>query len=150
MMNKQAVFDLMDSADAVYLATVDGAIPRIRAMVNLRRSDLYPGAATRCREAGFTVYLTTSAASGKIRELAGNPFVSVYYCNPQQFHAITLTGKAEILSDPELKKELWCDDWRVYWPNGPVESDYIVLRLKPTQAIGCWGTSTFQLDPKDT
>jgi general stress protein 26 len=150
MIDKQSLLDLMNNADAVYLATVDGSIPRIRAMVNLRRQDLYPGAAPRCRGEGFTVYMATSASSGKIRELRANPNVSTYYCDPRQFHAITLTGKVEILLDPDLKKELWCDDWRIYWPNGPVESDYIVLRLEPVEATACWGTDTFHLDPSET
>lgn len=150
MIDKEAVLDLMNNADAVYLATADNAVPRIRAMVNLRRQDLYPNAAPLCRGGGFTVYMTTSASSGKIRELRANPNASAYYCDPRQFHAITFTGEVEILCDPDLKKELWCDDWRIYWPDGPVESDYIVLRLRPVEATGCWGTATFQLDLKET
>jgi general stress protein 26 len=145
MMDKQALFELMDNADAVYLATADGAVPRIRALVNLRRSDLYPGAAPRCRSEGFTVYLTTSAASEKVRELRANSNASAYYCDAHQYHGVTLTGTVEILSDPELKKQLWCEDWRIYWPEGADAADYVVLRLKPAKAEGWWENNPFKV-----
>ncbi len=83
----------MNDADAVYLATVEDACPRIRALVNLRRQDLYPEPSLFCREQGFTVYLSTSAASNKVRHLGANPNASVYYCDPRKFHSIMLTGR---------------------------------------------------------
>jgi general stress protein 26 len=148
MMDKQSLLDLMNRAEAVYLATVDGVVPRIRALVNLRRQDLYPGPARRCQAEGFTVYLTTSAASEKVRELRVNPNASVYYCEPSQYHGLTLTGKVEILTDPELKKALWDEAWRVYWPDGAEAPDYVVLRLKPAQAAGWCGNNSFQVNPE--
>lgn len=146
MMCKQTLLDLMNDADAVYLATVDGAIPRIRAMVNLRRQDLYPAAAGFCRAAGFTVYMTTSQASSKARELMVNPNASVYFCSPREYHSFTLTGKVKILTDPDLKKQLWCDDWRVYWPEGAGASDYVVLQLSPVEAEGWWENEPFRVE----
>ncbi len=65
------------------------------------------------------IYLSASAASSKVREIRANPTVAVYYCDPGAVHGISLSGRMEILSDPELKRELWDDSWRIYWPAGP-------------------------------
>ncbi len=146
MMDRQAVLDLMDRSDAVYLATVDGAVPRIRAMVNLRRQDLYPGAAEFCRAAGFTAYFCTSAASGKVRELRANPAASVYYADPLQFHGVELSGRAEVLDDAKLKQTLWDDSWRIYWPAGAADPDCVIVRVVPSEASGWWGSQPFRLD----
>ncbi len=140
---KDRALALMDGAAAVYLATAEGGRPRIRAMVNLRRRDLYPGAAAFCRGQGFTVYFSTSLASGKVREIRANPAVAVYYCDPEKFHGVMLAGEMEVLCDAGLKETLWSDDWRIYWPAGPGDPDYVVLRLKPARAEGWRGTAPF-------
>ncbi len=143
--DKEAILKIMNEADAVYLATVNGTSPRLRPLVNLRRVDLYPGAGDFCRKQAFTCYFSTSIASGKIKELRANPSVAVYYCDPKQTRGIELSGTMEILTDPELKKSLWDDDWRVYW-SGPDDPDYVVLRLKAASASGWWGTEPFLFD----
>ncbi len=145
MIDREAVLKLMDESAAVYLATVDGTDPRIRALVNLRRRDLYPGASEFCRSRGGTVYFSTSGASSKVREIRANPQAAVYYCDPSSTHGISLSGRMEILCDPELKRALWSDAWRIYW-QGPEDPDYVVLRMKPTGAVGWWGTEPFEIE----
>ena len=94
------------------------------------------------------MHLATSAASDKVRELRTNPQASVYYCEPGRFHGLTLTGPVEILTDPELKKELWAEGWRIYWPSGADDPDYVILRLQPVEASGWWGSRSFQASPE--
>lgn len=146
MVDKKQVHALMDEAEAVYLATIGEKGPRIRALVNLRRADLYPGPSKTARASDFTVYLATSDASDKIREIRANPAVAVYYCEPKSFHGVTLSGRAEILDDPALKQALWSDDWRIYWPSGADHPDYVIIRLKPDDIKGWWGSTEFRLD----
>lgn len=137
------VLHIMDLAEVVYLATVAGPGPRIRALVNLRRRDLFPGPSqTACTKDG-TVYLATSGASDKIAEIKANPAVAVYYCIPRQFDGVMLGGRAEILTDADLKEALWSDDWRIYWPDGYSDPDYVVVRIKPDEIRGWRGVSPF-------
>jgi len=136
----------MDNSEAVYLATVSGGRPRIRALVNLRRSDLYPSASEFCRKEGFTVYFSSSITSGKAREVEANPWVAAYYCDPGKTHGVMLSGEIEILTDPDLKRTLWSDQWRIYWTGGAADPDYAVFRLKPVEATGWWGTTPFHFD----
>lgn len=146
MVKDNDVLKLMDEAEVVYLATISDKGPRIRALVNLRRADLYPGPSKTARADGFTVYLATSLASDKIKDIRANPAISVYYCDPKTFHGAMLAGKAEILDDPELKKALWSWDWRVYWPTGAADPDFIVVRMKPDEIKGWWSGAAFAID----
>ncbi len=148
MFDREQVLELMTQAQAVYLATIDGPLPRIRALSNLRRSDLYPASAAFCRAEGFTCYLATSAASSKAAQLRSHPEASLYYSDPDSVRGIMLSGRMEILTDQQLKNTLWDDAWRIYW-SGPADPDYIVLRLKPVEASGWWGARPFRLNVED-
>jgi general stress protein 26 len=146
MIDQAAVLELMTQSEAVYLATVSGGAPRIRALVNLRRPDLYPGASDFCRREGFTSYFCTSSASGKANDLRESSSVAVYYSDPPQTRGVELRGTVEIVTDPVLKARLWQEVWRIYWAGGPDDADYVVLRLSPSGAAGWWGTAPFQLE----
>lgn len=146
MVDKKQVLTLMDEAEVVYLATIGERGPRIRALVNLRRTDLFPGPSKIARTDDFTVYLATSLASDKTKDIRSRPEVSLYYCDPKTFHGVTLNGKAEVLDDPELKKALWSWDWRVYWPSGAGDPDFIILRIKADEIRGWWSGRPFTLE----
>lgn len=146
MSERESVLEHMSCAEAVYLSTVDGGLPRIRAMVNLRRRDLYPAPAAFCREQGFHCFFATSRASGKVRELRANPVAAVYYALPPKTWGVELRGEMEILCGEALKRALWTEEWRVYWPEGQDDSDYVVLRLRPLSARGWRGTEPFAVE----
>jgi general stress protein 26 len=142
MIDRDAALEMMSEAEAVYLATVSDGAPRVRALVNLRRRDR--SSCDFCRREAFTSYFSTSAASGKVRDIRANSSVAVYYSNPDKTRGIELRGHMEIVSDQDLKKALWQDEWSIYW-RGADDPDYVVLRLKPVHAAGWWGTAPFRL-----
>jgi general stress protein 26 len=146
MIDKEAVLQMMTQSEAVYVATVRCGAPRVRALVNLRRPDRYPGACDFCRKEGFTSYFATSLASAKVSDIRADSSVAVYYSIPSQVRGIELRGHMEILTDPDIKRLLWQGEWRIYWRGGADDPDYVVLRLKPTHAAGWWGTEPFQLE----
>jgi general stress protein 26 len=146
MIDKEAVLEMMNQAEAVDLATVSHGAPRVRALVNLRRRDRYPGSCDFCRGEGFTSYFATSMASGKVGDIRANPSVAVYYSDPDRFRGVELRGRMEILTDPGVKKALWQEEWHIHWPAGAGDPDYVVLRLHPAHAAGWWETAPFQLE----
>lgn len=148
MVDRKQLLALMDEAEAVYLATISGKGPRIRALVNLRRADKYPGASKTARTDDFTVYLATSAASDKVQDMQANPAVALYYCKPEHYQGAMLSGRAEILDDPKLKKALWSPDWRVFWPREAADPDYVVVRIKTDEISGWWQGQPLQIEGK--
>lgn len=146
MPSKGQILKVMNGAHAVYLATTSENGPRVRALVNLRRRWAYRVPSRTARTDDFTVYLATSRASDKIAEITADPRVSVYYSRPLLFRGVMLCGRAEVLDAPDLKKALWSNDWREYWPDGYSNPDYVVVRIKPTEIRGWWGSTPFTIE----
>ena len=144
---KQACVELMETADAAYLSTIgaDG-YPHTRVVFNLRNRQQFPGQvrlfAQHCD--ALMVYVSTNTSSSKICQIKADPRVSVYYCNPKQFHGGMLAGNIEIGGDSEVKKALWNEGWERYYPGGVDDPDYTVLRLFPKRAAGWYESSRFE------
>ena len=148
---RQECLKLMETADAAYLSTIDSdGFPQTRVMGNLRNTKQYPGLKSMFSEHGedFLIYLTTSASSGKMAQIRANPKVSVYFCNPGEFHGLMLGGEIEVVTDTELKKQIWQDGWEMYWPDGPDGPEYTVLRLLPVYAKGWYKEGPFEFKLK--
>ncbi|MBF0333718.1 MAG: pyridoxamine 5'-phosphate oxidase family protein [Alphaproteobacteria bacterium] len=121
--------DLLATAEAAFVTTIDRAgRPRTRAMFNLRNVERFPGPVP----PGFETWFTTNTASPKMREIAANPAIAAYYCRPDAFRGLMLGGDVEVVDDPAIKARLWRDGWEMYYPEGPTDPDYAVLRLRPS------------------
>ena len=143
---KQPCLELMETAEAAYLATLDpSGAPHIHAVSNLRRKEEFPALAPlfQGHQDDFLVYITTSTSSNKVQQIRANPAVSVYYCRPLEFHGVMLEGLAEVIDDLELKRTLWQPAWEQFWTGGPADPDYSVVRLRPRRASGWWWDKTF-------
>jgi len=148
---RQECLKLMETADMAYLSTIDSdGFPQTRVMGNLRNTKQYPGLKSMFSEHGedFLIYLTTSTSSTKMAQIKANPKVSVYYSRPSEFHGMMLAGKIEVVTDGNLKKELWQEGWEIYWPDGPDGPQYTVLRLLPDFAKGWYKEGPFEFKLK--
>src|SRR5258708_30367469 len=76
-----------------YLATVDGAQPRLRPVSPVRTD-------------GFTVYVANLRSYHKTTEIAANPKVELCYLDDHH-DQVRLTGVAEVLTDRALLQEIW-------------------------------------------
>jgi general stress protein 26 len=137
---KQKCLSLMQQAEAVYLSTVDSdGYPQTRAMVNLRNKQQYQDLEDifAADEDDFLIYMTTDTASGKFKQIQANPKASVYFCDPKEIKGLLLVGEIEVVTDKDIKRKLWRDDWKIYYPSGPDGPEYTILALRPKQAT-CW------------
>ena len=146
MITKEAILDVINQPPAVYLATVEGSSPRICALENLRCAKRYPRQSVFCRAAGFVFYLSTSKSSRKITAIEGNPEVSLYFCDADKYRSAMFSGKAEVLNDQVLREALWDDSWRIYWPSGVWDEDYVLVRLAPSNVMGWWGSQSYEVE----
>ena len=144
---REFAIGLMQTAPAVYLATIDAErFPQIRALLNLMNRQQYPGLAELfAPERGdLVVYFTTNTSSEKVRQVEADPKAAAYFCHPEKFHGLMLRGVLDIISDQRLKHEIWRDGWEEFYPQGPDDPDYTMLRLAPTLAKGWHGEGCFQ------
>ena len=144
---KQECLKLMETADAVYVGTVDSnGFPQIRVMANLRNKEQSPGLVeVFARHSGdLLVYLTTCEATSKMEQIRANPKASVYYCKVNEALGLMLAGQIEIITDENLKEQLWQDWWQDYYP----DKKYTLLRLLPDFAKGWYKEGAFEFKLK--
>jgi general stress protein 26 len=146
---KRAGLELMEKAAVVILSGVgpDGH-PHSRAVFNLRNKTQYARLAHlfEGHDEDFMVLIGTNTSSVKAAELRANPKASLYYCIPEQFHGMMLVGDMEVLQDDDLRRALWMQGWEQYYPAGPLDPDYTVLRMYPKYAHGWYRSTKFELD----
>jgi general stress protein 26 len=148
---KQECLKLMETAEAAYLSTIDSnSFPQTRVMGNLRNKE-------QCRIADelfaehnedFLIYMLTGHSSDKMQQIRANSKASVYFCNPAEFHTLLLMGNAEEIDDPDLKKRIWQDEWKMHWPGGPEDPEFIMLKLLPKWAKGWYKEGAFEFKLK--
>jgi general stress protein 26 len=129
--------DLMKIAGAAYLTTIDrDGFPQTRAMFNLRRKEQFPGLSEVFDKHNddFLVYFTTNTSSSKTGQIKRNHKVSVYYCKPDEWRGLMLSGEIEIVKFEEIKEAIWQGGWEMYYPKGFDDPDYTILRLRPVLA----------------
>ena len=124
--------NVIREADTAYLATLDGkGFPQVRAMLNLKFEDQFPGLAEFLKKnaKGFETYFTTNTSSRKIQQIKINPGVSVYY--NVGYNGVTINGNIELIEDKSVKDVVWQDGWELYYPKGINDPDYAVLKFTP-------------------
>ena len=131
---KQLSRELMETAEAALLTTVAvNGFPYTRGMLNLRRTEQFPGLTKMFKEhqSNFLIYFTTNTPSAKMDQIRENPKVSVYYCKPNEWRGLMLGGTIEVVTDPGVKEAIWQNGWELYYPGGVYDPGYTILRLLP-------------------
>ena len=144
---KQKCLKLMETADAAYLSTIsDDGFPHTRMMGNLRNEQ-------QCKIAkelfsdhdeDFMIYMLTGGSSPKMKQIRANPKVSVYFANAAELHTLLLVGDIKEIDDPDLKKKMWQDEWKMHWPGGAEDPEFTLLQLVPTYAKGWYKDTPFE------
>ncbi len=136
---KKAALDLAAKATGAHVTTVgsDG-YPRTRVMFNLRHAEEFPHLAPLFagHDKDLLMYLGTNTSSAKIEEIRRNPKACVYLCDYPQTVGMMFAGDLEIVDDPQTRRALFTPGWEVYYPAGPDDPDYTVLRLYPKFVSG--------------
>ena len=92
-MTKQEIFEFVKKNPFCSLATIDGNLPRVR-IIMLYRAD----------ENG--IIFTTTVLKDLYKQLQTSPAVEMCFFNAQEMRQVRIEGKAEILDDIELKKQI--------------------------------------------
>jgi general stress protein 26 len=146
---RNASLQLLRSAGEAYVTTIDEhGYPQTRCMFNLRSKKRFPKLVNtfESHNDDFMILLTTNTSSAKIAQIRKNPAVCIYYCRPNDFQGLMLSGDIEILDDPKIRDEIWHDGWEQYYPQGPHDPDHTVLRLYPKRAKGWMKGGAFNFE----
>lgn len=133
------VLALITERPEAFFSTLDehGA-PETRAMLNLRCIERYPSLTPlfQGHEHDFLLYFTTNTSSRKMAQVQRRPDVAVYFHRPDTFFGALFTGRVAEVHEPELKRAIWQPGWEMYYPLGPDDPDYAIVRLLPEQVRG--------------
>jgi len=117
---KKKVLDLIKSNRYSKLITfgTDGA-PRGRIMTNLPIGN------------DMVIWFATGLSTSKIKDIKKNPNVSVFVDDPNDQTNASIIGKAQIITDGKLKKKFWQEPFGFFFPGGPTDPDYCLLKIVP-------------------
>lgn len=140
--------ELIESLGEACFTTIgEDGYPQTRAVFNLRCRHRFPSLVHlfQDHQKDLLLYFTTNTGSEKMRQLRANPAVCAFFCRPDQYHGVMLSGRAEIAADPVLKQAIWQPGWEIYYPQGPADPDYTILRLRPLRMKGWLGDHPFDV-----
>lgn len=78
------------------------------------------------------VWMSTGADSIKTIEFQANPKAGL--CYSSNGDSVAMRGKVEVVTDDELRKEMW-KDWMInHFTDGPTDPNYVLLKFLGTDA----------------
>lgn len=113
---------IMKVAITAVIATIDeNGFPRASTISNLKTESI--------KHAWFATGLST----GKARCIRLNNKAGLCYCDGN--NNVTLMGRIEILTEPEIKKEMWIDWFIHHFPGGDTDPEYCILKFTAEKAV---------------
>ena len=75
---------------------------------------------------------STGNDSLKTKDFRLNPKAGL--CYSENGNSVALTGEVEVITDAEIKKELWQEWFIAHFPLGPADPNYVLLKFKGQKA----------------
>lgn len=112
MDTKKQFDELLDSVGVGMMTTraSDGHM-RSRAMANQKRAD------------GADLWFATSIGSDKLLDLSNDPHVNIAYYKERSKEWISVSGRATVSQDRAKIKELYEEDWKMWFTSDDREND---------------------------
>lgn len=78
------------------------------------------------------VWFFSDARARKVRDIEASPAVHLSYADVKRWLFISMTGRAEIVTDVEKKTELWLDELERWFKDGPESKSVVLIKVTPT------------------
>jgi general stress protein 26 len=124
--SQEAGRELAQNIEGIYIATMTTLTPDGK----LHGRPM----ATQQVEFDGDLWFYTYKDSSKVKEIQENPQVQLGYNKDEKQTWVDVLGHAEIIEDDAKKKELWYDELRRYFPNGPEDDTVVLIKVKPREA----------------
>ena len=124
-MNCKQLEKFIDKQKVSFICSVDNEqFPNIKAMLKPRK------------RIGLTeFYFSTNTSSMRVKQYRENPNASIYFYHKGKikYEGLMLLGKMEVLTDQNIKSELWRPGDRIFYKNGETDPDYCVLKFSASK-----------------
>ena len=115
----EEIANFIDKQSVSFISSVDEAgFPNTKAMLPPVK-----------RDGIKTFYWHTNSPSMRVKHYRNNPKACVYFCDDGSFCGVMLKGTMEVVDDLKTKKEIWRDEFSVYYQGGVDGGDYILLKF---------------------
>lgn len=81
------------------------------------------------------IWMTTFRNSNKARHIMRNPKAGIFFVH--EADSVTITGTAEVITDTQMLHAFWKDCFLNYFPGGPDDDNYCLIRFTSEKAK-CW------------
>jgi general stress protein 26 len=86
-------------------------------------------------EDNWVIWLGTFPTSRKVKQIQNNPNVVVFYYDTKGMSYVSVSGKARLVNDPDLKAKYWKSGWKQFYPDR--ETQYILIEVTPVRLEVC-------------
>ena len=116
---EETIGNLIDKQSVSFISSVDeNGYPNTKAML-----------APVKREGIKTFYWHTNSPSIRIKQYRNNPKACIYFCDKRFFRGVMLKGTMEVIDDNDIKKEIWKDEFSMYYKGGADGGDFILIKF---------------------
>ncbi|MCL2073972.1 MAG: pyridoxamine 5'-phosphate oxidase family protein [Marinilabiliaceae bacterium] len=115
----ETIGNLIDKQTVSFISSVDeNGYPNTKAML-----------APVKREGIKTFYWHTNSPSMRIKQYLNNQKACIYFYEKRFFRGVMLKGTMEVIDDLNIKKDIWKDEFSMYYDGGVDGGDYIILKF---------------------
>lgn len=122
----------MDKANVAKLADAMAGFENAMLVTRTRDGELRSRPMALVEEASSPeeLWFVTSIDSPKIAEIHADSHVNITMQSEMRW--VSISGDAQVVRDRERIKSMWREGWRVWFPEGPEETDLVLVKVKPT------------------
>lgn len=114
--------DLIKDIQMAMLVTIDDGMMRARPMATQRTP--FDG----------TLWFMTSTSTHKVEEIRADNRVNVSYANPSKNSYVSVSGRAEVVTDRAMIEEQWNPIYKAWFPDGLDDPTICLLKITVERA----------------
>jgi len=120
MNSKEKALKIVNKAKLAMMGTVDeSGQPHIKAFIKTKNDGL--------KEFWFC----SNTSSKRAKQIEANGKTCLYFTT-NKWEGVMLTGFAELSYDDELRQSFWSDDMLIYYPQGALDPDFVLIKFTAT------------------
>jgi pyridoxamine 5'-phosphate oxidase len=115
---KKDINKLIEDSTNVIVSSVDeDGFPNVKKMYTIKNEGIK------------TFWFSTNVSAIRTQQWLKNPKSSIYFYNDAEVRGLMLIGEMQVCTDNETKQRFWKEGDEEYYPLGPTDPDYCMLKF---------------------